>query len=43
MGHTLRAGGAQGVAEVILVDPRDGTLQGGSDRRAADGSAVPSK
>jgi gamma-glutamyltranspeptidase / glutathione hydrolase len=43
MGHTLRAGGAQGVAEVILVDSRDGTLQGGSDRRAADGSAVPAK
>jgi gamma-glutamyltranspeptidase / glutathione hydrolase len=40
MGHLLRPGGAQGVAEVILVDPRDGTLQGGSDRRAADGAAV---
>jgi gamma-glutamyltranspeptidase / glutathione hydrolase len=40
MGHALRAGGAQGVAEVILVDPRDGTLQGGCDRRAADGAAV---
>jgi len=40
MGHSLRAGGAQGVAEVIVVDPRDGTLQGGCDRRAADGAAV---
>jgi gamma-glutamyltranspeptidase / glutathione hydrolase len=40
MGHVLRAVGAQGVAEVILVDPRDGSLQGGSDRRAADGAAV---
>ncbi len=40
MGHALRPGGAQGVAEVILVDPRDGTLEGGSDRRAADGGAV---
>jgi gamma-glutamyltranspeptidase/glutathione hydrolase len=40
MGHTMRPVGAQGVAEVILVDPRDGTLQGGSDRRAADGGAV---
>jgi gamma-glutamyltranspeptidase/glutathione hydrolase len=40
MGHTMRPGGAQGVAEVILVDLRDGTLQGGSDRRAADGAAV---
>jgi gamma-glutamyltranspeptidase/glutathione hydrolase len=40
MGHTLRPITAQGVAEVIVVDPRDGTLQGGSDRRAADGAAV---
>ena len=40
MGHALRPGGSQGVAEVILVDPRDGTLQGGSDRRAVDGGAV---
>jgi gamma-glutamyltranspeptidase / glutathione hydrolase len=40
MGHVLRAAGAQGVAEVIVVDSRDGTLQGGSDRRAADGAAV---
>ena len=40
MGHTLKPTTAQGVAEVIIVDPRDGTLQGGSDRRAADGGAV---
>jgi gamma-glutamyltranspeptidase/glutathione hydrolase len=40
MGHTLRPITAQGVAEVIVVDPRDGTLQGGSDRRAADGGAA---
>jgi gamma-glutamyltranspeptidase/glutathione hydrolase len=40
MGHRLRPITAQGVAEVIVVDPRDGTLQGGSDRRAADGGAV---
>jgi len=40
MGHKLRPVGAQGVAEVIVVDPRDGTLQGGSDRRAADGAAI---
>ena len=40
MGHTLRPGGAQGVAQIIIVDPRDGTLEGGSDRRAADGGAV---
>ncbi len=40
MGHTMRAVGGQGVAEVIVVDPRDGTLQGGCDRRAPDGAAV---
>jgi gamma-glutamyltranspeptidase/glutathione hydrolase len=40
MGHALRPGGAQGVAEIIVVDPRDGSLEGGSDRRAADGGAV---
>jgi gamma-glutamyltranspeptidase / glutathione hydrolase len=40
MGHTLRPITSQGVAEVILVDAKDGTLQGGSDRRAADGGAV---
>jgi gamma-glutamyltranspeptidase / glutathione hydrolase len=40
MGHTLRPISAQGVAAVILVDPRDGSLQGGCDRRAADGAAV---
>jgi gamma-glutamyltranspeptidase / glutathione hydrolase len=40
MGHVLRPIDAQGVAEVILVDQRDGTLQGASDRRAADGAAV---
>ena len=40
MGHSLRAVGAQGVAEVIVVDPRDGTLEGGCDRRAPDGGAV---
>jgi gamma-glutamyltranspeptidase/glutathione hydrolase len=40
MGHALRPVGAQGVAQIIIVDPRDGTLEGGSDRRAADGGAV---
>ena len=38
--HAARRSAAQGVAEVIVVDPRDGTLQGGCDRRAADGAAV---
>ena len=40
MGHVLRPGGAQGVAEIIIVDPRDGTLEGGIGPRAADGGAV---
>jgi gamma-glutamyltranspeptidase/glutathione hydrolase len=39
-GHTLREGGGQGVAQVILYDAATGTLEGGSDRRAADGAAV---
>jgi len=38
-GQTLRAGSAQGVAQVILVG-KDGSLEGGSDRRAADGGAA---
>jgi gamma-glutamyltranspeptidase/glutathione hydrolase len=40
-GHTLLAGGAQGVAQVIVYDPTDDLLEGGSDRRAPDGAAVP--
>ncbi|MEI6667009.1 MAG: gamma-glutamyltransferase [Acidobacteriota bacterium] len=39
-GHQLRAGGAQGVAQVIVVNPRDRKLEGGSDRRAPDGGAI---
>jgi gamma-glutamyltranspeptidase / glutathione hydrolase len=39
MGHTLNEQGNQGVAEVILVD-KDGRLEGGVDRRAADGGAA---
>jgi gamma-glutamyltranspeptidase/glutathione hydrolase len=39
-GHTLRPVGAQGIAEVIVVTPRDGKLNGGSDRRAVDGGAA---
>src|SRR5262245_19351776 len=39
-GHTLREGGGQGVAQVIIHDAATGTLEGGSDRRAADGGAV---
>ncbi|HZT75673.1 MAG TPA: gamma-glutamyltransferase [Vicinamibacterales bacterium] len=39
-GQTLREGGGQGVAQVIVVDPKTKTLEGGSDRRAADGAAA---
>jgi gamma-glutamyltranspeptidase / glutathione hydrolase len=40
MGHTLNEVRAQGVAEVILVEPSSGVLQGGVDRRAPDGGAA---
>jgi gamma-glutamyltranspeptidase/glutathione hydrolase len=39
-GHTLRQGYSQGVAQVIVVDPKSGLLEGGSDRRAPDGGAA---
>jgi gamma-glutamyltranspeptidase/glutathione hydrolase len=39
-GHTLREGGGQGVAQVIIYDAKEDMLQGGNDRRAADGAAV---
>ncbi|HXK09868.1 MAG TPA: gamma-glutamyltransferase [Vicinamibacteria bacterium] len=39
-GHTLREIEEQGVAEAIFVDPREGTLEGGCDRRAPDGAAI---
>jgi len=39
-GHTLLAGGAQGVAQVIINNTKDGVLEGGSDRRVPDGAAV---
>jgi gamma-glutamyltranspeptidase/glutathione hydrolase len=40
MGHTLTPIGAQGVAEVIIVNVKEGKLEGGVDRRAPDGGAV---
>jgi gamma-glutamyltranspeptidase/glutathione hydrolase len=40
-GHELRAGGAQGAAQVIIYNAKDDVLEGGSDRRVADGGAVP--
>lgn len=38
-GHTVALGGAQGAAEVIVVNPEDNTLEGGVDRRPPDGGA----
>ncbi|MFN8061382.1 MAG: gamma-glutamyltransferase [Vicinamibacterales bacterium] len=40
LGHQLKEGGGQGVAEVIVVDPKTNVLEGGVDRRAADGGAA---
>jgi gamma-glutamyltranspeptidase/glutathione hydrolase len=39
-GHTLRVGGGQGVAQVIVFNVKDDVLEGGTDRRASDGGAV---
>ncbi|MCC7031325.1 MAG: gamma-glutamyltransferase [Acidobacteria bacterium] len=40
MGHTVSESGGQGVAEVIVVNPKDHMLEGGMDRRAPDGGAA---
>lgn len=40
-GHVLRPGGGQGVAQVIIYNAAEKTLEGGTDRRVADGAAVP--
>ena len=39
-GHKLHEIDGQGVAEAILVNAREGLLEGGCDRRAPDGAAV---
>ena len=39
-GHTLRDGGGQGVAQVIIYNATDKVLEGGTDHRVADGAAV---
>jgi len=39
-GHTLNPVGAQGIAEAIVVNARDGKLNAGNDRRAIDGGAA---
>lgn len=41
MGHTLQqSSGNQGVAQVIVYNAKDDMLEGGPDRRAADGGAA---
>jgi gamma-glutamyltranspeptidase/glutathione hydrolase len=39
-GHTLEEIRTQGVAELIRIDPEEGLLEGGVDRRAPDGGAI---
>ncbi|MEQ1731520.1 MAG: gamma-glutamyltransferase, partial [Vicinamibacterales bacterium] len=39
-GHTIRDGGGQGVAQVIIYNATEKALEGGTDRRVADGAAV---
>jgi gamma-glutamyltranspeptidase/glutathione hydrolase len=39
-GHVLVEGGNQGAAQVIVVNQKDGMLEGGNDRRVADGAAI---
>ncbi len=40
-GHVLKDGGAQGAAQVIIYNAADDVFEGGTDRRVADGAAVP--
>jgi gamma-glutamyltranspeptidase/glutathione hydrolase len=40
IGHDLKEIKSQGVAQVIVVDPEDGMLEGGLDRRVPDGGAA---
>jgi gamma-glutamyltranspeptidase/glutathione hydrolase len=39
-GHRTEAIGVQGIAEVIVVEPKTGKLAGGTDRRDVDGGAA---
>jgi gamma-glutamyltranspeptidase/glutathione hydrolase len=39
-GHRMEAIGVQGIAELIMVEPRTGKLAGGTDRRDVDGGAA---
>lgn len=40
LGHTLEERDSSGAAEVIVVDPQTGVLEGGVDLRYPDGGAV---
>ena len=40
MGHTMTAVGSQGAAQVIVLNQKGDVLEGGCDRRPADGAAV---
>jgi gamma-glutamyltranspeptidase/glutathione hydrolase len=40
MGHTVRQGGNQGTCQIIVVNQQDEWLEGGLDRRTADGGAA---
>jgi gamma-glutamyltranspeptidase/glutathione hydrolase len=40
LGHRMEAIGVQGIAELIMVEPRTGKLAGGTDRRDVDGAAA---
>ena len=40
MGHTVTEGGSQGAAQVIVFNQKDNMLEGGVDRRPADGGAA---
>lgn len=39
-GHTLQETESQGVAQIIVVNEKEGVLEGGTDHRAPDGAAV---
>jgi gamma-glutamyltranspeptidase/glutathione hydrolase len=40
MGHTVQEGGNQGAAQIIVFNQKDNMLEGGVDRRPADGGAA---
>jgi gamma-glutamyltranspeptidase/glutathione hydrolase len=39
-GHSLQETESQGVAQIIVVNGKEGVLDGGTDHRAPDGAAV---